>query len=201
MLSADDPECCLSNDVTHRGTRPDAKLSTPNRPLRITSFFRVSALNVGDAAFCVTFDGSVTWPCSVSSNARTNPSDSSTSTLSVTSAIALLISRTSSSHRSLRSVVRNSLMIAQTIYRTKMTRSACPLGGPLLVNQVVNHPAVSEPHADASPPTRLYHAKMVERSEADTSWASVDSSIALKGPISLPLWEEGIQLVRLSGKL
>ena len=44
------------------------------------------------------------------------------------------------------------------------------------------------PHAVPALPTKVYQAKTSLRMAVGVSWASVDSSTARKGPISLPLY-------------
>jgi hypothetical protein len=102
----------------------------------------------------------------------------------------------SASQLRLREQAKINLIRPITAYAKKIVRYARTADHPFDACRVwTTHPQVIIPKAVPAVPMSEYHAKMSPRAAAGVRCASVDSSIARNGPISLPLVEAHQSLI------
>jgi hypothetical protein len=102
----------------------------------------------------------------------------------------------SASQFRLREQAKRNLIRPITAYAKKIARYARTADHPFDACRVwTTHPQVIIPKAVPAVPMSEYHAKMSLRTAAGLRCASVDSSTARKGPISLPLVEAHQSLI------
>ena len=158
---------------TYSGARPDANESNANSMHRLSTMILLSLLMDGSNDV-LGFD--------LLAFASLSPSRGAVSVSS--SGVTLF----SASHFRLREMARPNLMRPITAYAKKIMRYARTSDHSLDARRVwTTHPQASIPKAVPAVPTNEYQANMSLRTAAGVRCASVDSSTARNGPISLPL--------------
>ena len=158
---------------THIGAKPEAKLSKAKRRHNWMRIMALSLLRRGRRPNL--FEGFFGVPLASFNSGAVSAAPAEPGCLSA-------------SQCTLSSSVSSNLMTPIAAYAKKTRWYASTVDQRLRsIKNVVTQPHVTKPKAVPAVPMSAYHAKMYGRSSGVVKWARVDSSMARKGPISLPL--------------